>query len=608
VSGNSGSGGSGGGINNRVGGTFNLSNSIVAGNVAATGPDIMNAVVSQGNNLIGNTSGITSGLVASDLQNVASGLDPAGLQNNGGPTQTIALLLGSLAIDAGSNAQVPAGLANDQRGPGFARIVNGTVDIGAFEFQVAPTITSGNATTFTLGTLGSFSVTASGFPSPTFSETGALPAGVTLSPAGVLSGTPASGSVGTYSFAITAANGIGPAAIQNFLLTVNPAATAIGAISIPIVFASPTPQTVVLSAQVTSTAGLVNIGSVTFTVMGNVGASVTAKVDANGKAVASFVLNGGVAPGRFVIVVTYNDPPDFSGSSTTATLIVALPPPVPPVPPVPPPVPPPTPVPPEIAPASVVQVLVASPGSAPTGTTSDQDNSSDQSRSPLIPLSLLLSRLALRLAFTADLSISEIPSEVTFVGQRPPSSRGITTGSIWGTVFEDTNGDGIWQSNELPLEDLVVYLDIGNTGVYDPTKPTATTDSAGHFHFDGLTPGTYTVRVVPHRLYAVTSPVDGFQTVTVSSEGSVPIMFGCKPLRRRQVGQATIPPVVAVPRAADHTEEQKVDKKGRRKKGRSPSSVTASPAAAPPSAADPSAGSAAAALAPTAGPAAAGVQ
>ena len=58
--------------------------------------------------------------------------------NNGGPTQTIALLAGSPAINAGSNAlavdpTTGLPLAYDQNGPGFPRIVNGTVDIGAFE-------------------------------------------------------------------------------------------------------------------------------------------------------------------------------------------------------------------------------------------------------------------------------------------------------------------------------------------------------------------------------------------------------------------------------------------------------------------------------------------
>ena len=51
--------------------------------------------------------------------------------------ETQELLTGSIAIDAGDNAGA-AGLSFDQRGSGFDRIVNGTVDIGAFEVQLQP--------------------------------------------------------------------------------------------------------------------------------------------------------------------------------------------------------------------------------------------------------------------------------------------------------------------------------------------------------------------------------------------------------------------------------------------------------------------------------------
>ena len=84
----------------------------------------------------------------------------------------------------------------------------------------APAITGANSTTFTVGTAGLFSVTATGFPAPTFSETGALPSGVTLSSAGVLSGTPGAGTGGTYNITITASNGVLPNATQNFTLKV----------------------------------------------------------------------------------------------------------------------------------------------------------------------------------------------------------------------------------------------------------------------------------------------------------------------------------------------------------------------------------------------------
>ena len=86
---------------------------------------------------------------------------------------------------------------------------------------VAPAITSANSTVLTEGAAGTFTVTATGNPTPTLTLTGTLPSGVTFV-TGVLSGTPASGTNGTYSLTITASNGVYPDATQNFTLTVNP--------------------------------------------------------------------------------------------------------------------------------------------------------------------------------------------------------------------------------------------------------------------------------------------------------------------------------------------------------------------------------------------------
>ena len=102
-----------------------VSNSIVAGNYADYSPD--GGFTSLGHNLIGNSSG-GRGFAASDLLDVNPQLGP--LQNNGGRTQTMALLPGSPAINAGDNTNAPA---YDQRGAGFPRIVGGAIDIGAFE-------------------------------------------------------------------------------------------------------------------------------------------------------------------------------------------------------------------------------------------------------------------------------------------------------------------------------------------------------------------------------------------------------------------------------------------------------------------------------------------
>ena len=76
--------------------------------------------------------------------NVASGsfrLDPAGLQSNGGPTQTIALLANSPAVDAVPVASCTnmtgAPLTTDQRG--VTRPQGEACDIGAFELvQTVP--------------------------------------------------------------------------------------------------------------------------------------------------------------------------------------------------------------------------------------------------------------------------------------------------------------------------------------------------------------------------------------------------------------------------------------------------------------------------------------
>ncbi len=133
-------------------GTVTLANTIIAGNTAPTRPDLDGPIASLGYNLIGNSSG-GGGFAASDLLNVNPLLGP--LQNNGGPTATMALLPGSPAIAAGRVALAVDANGNpltaDQRGS--RRIVNGTVDIGAFEsrgFTIA--VTGGNSQQATLGT------------------------------------------------------------------------------------------------------------------------------------------------------------------------------------------------------------------------------------------------------------------------------------------------------------------------------------------------------------------------------------------------------------------------------------------------------------------------
>jgi hypothetical protein len=122
-----------GGIYDAAGCTTTLENTIVAENLVFSTP--------QGTNLdLGGPTTI-SPTSADNLIGVDPMFDSNGLQNNGGPTPTIALELGSPAIDAGSTALAvdPATgqpLTYDQRGPGFLRVLGSSVDIGAYEAPV----------------------------------------------------------------------------------------------------------------------------------------------------------------------------------------------------------------------------------------------------------------------------------------------------------------------------------------------------------------------------------------------------------------------------------------------------------------------------------------
>jgi hypothetical protein len=124
-----------------------LGNTIIAGNSAPVGfsPDVVvfssAPINSNGYNLIGN-GGSASGFTATDLIGTAANpIDPqlGPLQDNGGPTQTMAPLAGSPALDAGDPAQLGAA---DQRGVTRA----GGVNIGAYQASASAFVLTASAT------------------------------------------------------------------------------------------------------------------------------------------------------------------------------------------------------------------------------------------------------------------------------------------------------------------------------------------------------------------------------------------------------------------------------------------------------------------------------
>ena len=142
--------GLGGGLFESGGGSVTLTNSTLAYNTAQGGVGATTSgsnhpsSVSQGGGIFNQGTATLNNTIVADSpsggdvygsftgsHNLFGSVALGPLQDNGGPTPTMALPAGSPAIDAGENSLIPPGVITDQRGPGFPRIAGGTVDISA---------------------------------------------------------------------------------------------------------------------------------------------------------------------------------------------------------------------------------------------------------------------------------------------------------------------------------------------------------------------------------------------------------------------------------------------------------------------------------------------
>jgi hypothetical protein len=190
----------GGGIYNATA-EFQIGDTIL--NAGSSGENIFNdgRATSLGYNLSSdNGGGVLTG--TGDQINTDPMLGP--LQDNGGPTFTHALLPGSPAIDTGDPAFVPPPNF-DQRGPGFDRVVNGRIDIGSFEVQVAGTPTPTPTASPTIS------------PTPTSTPT------TTVTP--TVTATPTSSPTATVTPTVTSTPTSTPTATVTSTVTVTPTAT-----------------------------------------------------------------------------------------------------------------------------------------------------------------------------------------------------------------------------------------------------------------------------------------------------------------------------------------------------------------------------------------------
>ena len=105
----------------------------------------------------------------------------------------------------------------------------------------------------------------------------------------------------------------------------------------------------------------------------------------------------------------------------------------------------------------------------------------------------------------------------------------IPLGQIEGVKFEDSNGDGVFDDDEVGLEGFTIYLDVNENGVLDDDEPSAVTEADGSYIFEDLSPDTYNVREVQQDGFAPTTPevvvveVEEGETETVNF-GNIPII------------------------------------------------------------------------------------
>jgi hypothetical protein len=101
-----------------------------------------------------------------------------------------------------------------------------------------------------------------------------------------------------------------------------------------------------------------------------------------------------------------------------------------------------------------------------------------------------------------------------------------TLSRIGGEVYQDLDHDGIKDAGENPLSSWTVYLDRNGNGVNDGNDFSTLTSSNGSYAFEGLTNGSYVLRVEPPTFWQITQPTSGSHLVSLSAPVEVSRDFG----------------------------------------------------------------------------------
>lgn len=347
----SGNGNGGGGIDNNISpadGTplgLDLTNSIVAGNTNDNG-GVDCSLCNTGSSYSYDTI---------DSATMIGGNPELGpLQINGSDTDlaTMLPLPGSPVIAAGDTSELPSGLTTDERGYPRTTGNPAKLDLGAaqtnytgIQFYSQPTDTQVNTDISSSTAPYAPSVEVLESNGSTTDAVSGIPITLTYSDAPNITGIPgtppdtaptlvSSSTINLATFSaleptavatgvtLTAASGPLSANSNPFNVYSYATSTMPGGASATY---SPGDQTVALSATVTSSAGTVNAGTVTFTILNGatpVGTPVTSGTVTGGSAAANYTLPGGTSAGSYTIQAVYNPGGSFLTSTGDAQLTV----------------------------------------------------------------------------------------------------------------------------------------------------------------------------------------------------------------------------------------------------------------------------------------------
>ncbi|HYO09492.1 MAG TPA: SdrD B-like domain-containing protein, partial [Tepidisphaeraceae bacterium] len=174
--------------------------------------------------------------------------------------------------------------------------------------------------------------------------------------------------------------------------------------------------------------------------------------------------------------------------------------------------------------AASVKILLSTDGGTTFPHVLAASTSNDGSELVTLPAGLTSTTARVKIEAVGNVFFDLSNANFTIGNGTPPP------GAIAGQAYEDRDADGAFGGGDLPLQNVVVYLDKNDNGVLDAggpsPEPASTTNALGTYSFASVGAGTHKVRAQLPAGYVATAPVGGAASVTVSSGATATQNFG----------------------------------------------------------------------------------